>query len=179
VFLDRVAIVGCIGAGKSTLARALGARLGLPVIHLDRMWWQDGCYVIEPNAVESRTMPRDEYHLLQQSLVDEDSWIVDGGVDGLDVRLSRADTAIFLDLPIALCAWRTIRRTGTPRADYPPDVTESWRWTVFLVRWVLWTYPRHRRPSIGAALHRHSDHLRIIHLRQRRDVREFTYTAPR
>ena len=44
--VERVAILGCIGAGKSTLARNLGAARTLPVIHLDRYWWQDGHYVI-------------------------------------------------------------------------------------------------------------------------------------
>ena len=177
--MERVAIVGCIGAGKSTLARELGSRLGLPVVHLDRMWWHEGQYVIEPSAIETHTVPRDEYHALQRSLVEGDRWIIDGGVDGLEIRLSRADTVIFLDLPVVLCAWRTVRRTGTPRADYPSQVRESWRWTVHLVRWILWTFPRHRRPSIVAGLHRHRDHLSVIHLRRRQEVRDFVLRAAR
>ena len=62
--MERVAIVGCIGAGKSTLARELGSCLELPVVHLDRMWWQEGHYVIESSAIETHTVPRDEYHAL-------------------------------------------------------------------------------------------------------------------
>ena len=40
--MKRVAIIGSGGAGKSTLARALGAKTGLPVVHLDRLYWQAG-----------------------------------------------------------------------------------------------------------------------------------------
>src|SRR6478672_10266145 len=44
--VERIAVIGGIGAGKSTLARELGARLELPVVHLDRLWWTDGAYRI-------------------------------------------------------------------------------------------------------------------------------------
>ena len=38
----RILILGCGGAGKSTLARRLGAATGLPVVHLDGLYWQPG-----------------------------------------------------------------------------------------------------------------------------------------
>ena len=37
--MQRILIIGCGGAGKSTLARALGEKTGLPVVHLDQIWW--------------------------------------------------------------------------------------------------------------------------------------------
>ncbi len=40
--MKRLAIVGCAGAGKSTLARLLGQILGLPVFHLDALFWRPG-----------------------------------------------------------------------------------------------------------------------------------------
>jgi hypothetical protein len=40
--MRRVVILGCSGAGKSTFARALGARLGVPVVHLDALFWRPG-----------------------------------------------------------------------------------------------------------------------------------------
>jgi len=53
----RIALMGCIGAGKSTLARLLGEQLGLEVFHLDRMWWLGGGYrIIGRETAASHTM---------------------------------------------------------------------------------------------------------------------------
>ena len=40
--MERVMIIGCGGAGKSTLARKLGEKTGLPIVHLDQIWWSPG-----------------------------------------------------------------------------------------------------------------------------------------
>src|ERR1700722_11076299 len=123
----RVAFVGCIGSGKSTLARALGELLNLEVFHLDRMWWEGGGYRIvgKKTAVAHAMDPR-AFLRLQEELVSQDEWIIDGGRADLSVRLARADTVIFLDLPRRTCMWRVFKRTGSPRSDYPPDVQERW-----------------------------------------------------
>lgn len=52
--MQRVAVVGCIGSGKSTVARALGTTLGIPVFHLDSFWWQPGRYRITAPACRRR-----------------------------------------------------------------------------------------------------------------------------
>lgn len=93
--VKRIAIVGCIGAGKSTLARQLGHRLGIEVIHLDRLWWQPGPYRIKgKRTVAARTLAPGEFRKLQERLAAQDSWIIDGGAADLSVRLSRADTVV-------------------------------------------------------------------------------------
>ena len=38
--MERIAVVGCIGAGKSTVARALGRTLGIELFHVDHYWWK-------------------------------------------------------------------------------------------------------------------------------------------
>ena len=90
VAMRRVAIIGSSGAGKSTLARRLGERTGLPVVHLDEHFWR-------PGWVETS---RGEWRAVQTALCAQDAWIMDGNYSGtLDVRLARADTVVFLDLP--------------------------------------------------------------------------------
>jgi adenylate kinase family enzyme len=40
--MRRVLVIGISGAGKSTFARELAARIGLPLIHLDKEFWRPG-----------------------------------------------------------------------------------------------------------------------------------------
>ena len=169
---QRIALVGCIGAGKSTLARTLGELLGLEVFHLDRMWWQGGGYrIVGKRTVEAHAMDPESFLRLQEGLVVQYQWIIDGGRADLNVRLERADTVIFLDLPRRTCMWRIVKRTGTPRSDYPPDVEESWRWMVVLLRWV-WSYPKQKRPSMVAAVEKFAAHANVIWCHSASDVHQ-------
>jgi adenylate kinase family enzyme len=166
----RIAILGSIGAGKSTLARILGERLGLEVFHLDRMWWQGGGYrIVGAETVAAHTMDDESFRQLQVELADRDRWIIDGGRADLSVRLSKADTVIFLDLPRRTCMWRIMKRTGRPRADYPPDVRESWRWMWLLLRWV-WSYPKDKRPGMVSNIEKYAANARLVHCRSKADV---------
>ena len=38
---NRIIVLGCSGSGKSTLARELHRLTGLPLIHLDNVWWKE------------------------------------------------------------------------------------------------------------------------------------------
>jgi adenylate kinase family enzyme len=43
-----------------------------------------------------------------------------GPYDVVDIRIREADTVIFLDFPLLICAWRAIRRSR--------ERTDFWRW---------------------------------------------------
>ena len=114
--MQRVLIIGPCGAGKSTLARKLGDRLGLPVFHMDQLNWRTGW-------VESS---KDEIGAKLQAIVTDDRWLIDGNYGGtLAERLSRADTVIYLDFPISLCVARVLRRIWSYRGSTRPDMTEG------------------------------------------------------
>lgn len=92
--MQRIALIGSPGAGKATLARCLGQALGLPVYHLDALYWKPGW---EPT-------PRAEWRELQLRLVAGDRWLIDGNYGGtMAIRLTAADTVICLDLPRWVC----------------------------------------------------------------------------
>jgi adenylate kinase family enzyme len=117
--MKRVVILGRGASGKSTLARRLGEITGLPVIELDKLFWRSGLVAT----------PSDEWVLVQEKLVAENAWIMDGDLgpyDVVDVRLRAADTVIFLDFSLLRCSWRAIRRSRE-RADF-------WRW-LLMYRW--------------------------------------------
>ncbi|MBI5949406.1 MAG: topology modulation protein [Chloroflexi bacterium] len=164
----RVAIVGSGGAGKSTLARELGERLGLPVIHLDKEHWLPGW--VEP--------PADEWAARVEALTAGDRWVIDGNYGGtMEARFEAADTIVFLDFSRWLCTFRVIRRATLhrrrPRPDMAPGCDE--RLDPDFIRWV-WTYPDRSRPPVLAALERYREGRRIAVLRNTREVRAWVGT---
>jgi adenylate kinase family enzyme len=131
--MKRVVIVGRGASGKSTLARHLGDITGLPVAELDKMFWQPGLIAT----------PRQQWIKIQERLVVEDRWILEGDLgpyDVFEVRLRAADTIIFLDFSLVRCAWRAIRRSRE-RADF-------WRW--------LLAYRYQCRPCLRSAIANHA-----------------------
>ena len=121
--MNKVLILGCCGAGKSTFAKQLQAKTGLPLIHLDQEHWQPNW--TEPDAETWRTKV--------QNLADRPRWIIDGTYGGtLDIRLGKADTVIYLDVPTWKCIWRVACRVwtynGKPRPDMPEGCNERWDW---------------------------------------------------
>jgi adenylate kinase family enzyme len=114
--MQRVLIIGPCGAGKSTLAGELGARLQLPVFHMDQLNWK-------PGWVESS---EDEIREKLTAITATERWLIDGTYGGtLGERLERADTVVYLDYPISLCIKRLLRRIWRYRGVTRPDMTEG------------------------------------------------------
>jgi adenylate kinase family enzyme len=107
--MQRVAILGRGGAGKSVLARQLGERTRVPVIELDAAFWR-------PGPVPA---PEGEWTAAHQELISGPRWIIDGDLGpydtGLAARLAAADRVIVLDFGFARCAWRSLRRPAQVR----------------------------------------------------------------
>jgi adenylate kinase family enzyme len=161
--MQRVAVVGPGGAGKSTFAAELGRCTGLPVIHLDRHYWRPGW--VEPT--------RDEWREVQAGLVAGDCWIADGNYGGtFDIRFERADTVIVLHPPRLACVTSALRRSLRHRGEavQAPGCPE--RVDLKFLRWI-WRYPRDTRPRLDAALARHGDHLTVVELRSRKAAADF------
>src|SRR5262245_33285650 len=168
--MRRVMVIGSCGTGKSTLARNVGARLGLPVIHLDSEYWRPGW--VDPTPHEWRAQVA--------ALATRDAWVMDGNYSGTwDLRLLRAHAVIWLDLPRAVYFARMLKRSivnyGRVRADLAPGCPERLDWD--FVKWV-WTYPRRTRPKTIAALDRVRGEKRVVVLRSRADVRAFEAGLP-
>jgi adenylate kinase family enzyme len=141
--MDRVLVIGCAGAGKSVFARRLSDFTGLPLIHLDREFWQPGW---TPPA-------RDAWRQRVRDLAAGPRWIMDGQYGGsIDLRLKHADTVVFLDMPRWLCMTRVLRRTvrhfGRTRADMAPGCPERVD-REFLA--YIWNFEREHRPRVQAS----------------------------
>ena len=108
--MKKVIIIGCPGSGKSTFARALAEKVGLPLYHLDNMYWNaDRTHVERPVFLERL-----------QAAMSEDAWIIDGNYNStMEMRMAACDTVFFLDYPVEVCMAGAEERKGTKRTDIP------------------------------------------------------------
>ena len=106
----RVAVIGCPGGGKSTFSRALRDRVGLPLYHLDALYWRD----------DRTHLSREEFYPLMQEIIAREEWIMDGNYNAtLEWRISACDLLIFLDYPAEVCLAGVRARRGQKRSDMP------------------------------------------------------------
>jgi adenylate kinase family enzyme len=158
------------GSGKSTFSRALSAETGLPVIHLDIHFWQPGW--VEPSEAEWREK--------QLDLINNDEWILDGNYHAtLDLRLERADTAVFLDTSWWVCVWRALVRGVRKRPvgfQLPNGCDESALRRLrdeWWLAWRIWRVHRSERELELGILSRHADHVALYVLRSKGATRGF------
>jgi adenylate kinase family enzyme len=168
--VQRIAILGPAGAGKSWLARELAAALGLPVIHLDRLYWRPGWV----------PTPEPEWDSIQRRELGRESWIADGLQEGRvgvpEHWLDAADTIVFIDASPVSCVWRVIRRRldSQPGPEMPADCKPAPFYRAFpkFLRLLL-LYRRTVRPEVLANLARRQQHQQVAILRSEEDVGSF------
>ena len=134
---QRIVIIGASNGGKSTLAAAFGAKLGLPVTHLDQLHHQ-------PNT-DWQPRPREEFHRLHDEAMVQEAWIIEGNYSSrMAQRFERATSAIWLDTAPVPSAMRYVRRTlfDDVRFGNLEGARERLNWRLF--RYILVEQPRQR-----------------------------------
>jgi adenylate kinase family enzyme len=167
----RIMIIGPSGSGKSTLARAIGARVGLPVTHLDALFWLPGWVESDEPSFRERIA----------TAANADSWVIDGNYSRhYDLRLPRADTIIFLDLPRRVyfprTVWRMLKNYGRERGDIGLGCPERLD-LAFFRDWV-WTYPVRARPKTVQFMASLPPHVHGITLSTKAAVEQFVADLP-
>ena len=161
----RIAVVGASCSGKSTLARALAERLGVPHVELDSLVHGPGW--TETTDAELRAG-------LAPFLEGQGGWVIDGNYERKlgDAVLERADAVVWLDLPLATILRRLWRRTSRrirTREELWNGNRESWR-NAFVGRdslfaWTIRAHRRLRRRMPGRLARPALRHLTVAHLR--------------
>ena len=163
--MERVMIIGCGGAGKSTLARQLGEKTGLPVVHLDQIWWAPGNW---------KHLSREEFDVQLREEIEKPRWILDGNFNRtIPERLEKCDTVIYLDLPRYVCLLSWIKRVITNWGTARPDMAEGcaeW-FDPEMAGWIL-RFNKDNRQRYYQLLNE-TEGIETIVLRNRRAVRKF------
>lgn len=108
--MKKVIVIGCPGSGKSTFSRALSEKTGLPIIHLDMLFWNP----------DKTTVDRSVFLKRLSDAMNADSWIIDGNYGStMEMRMNACDTVFFLDYSFDTCLDGVMSRRGKPRPDMP------------------------------------------------------------
>ena len=148
--MKRVMIIGCPGSGKSTLARRLHQITGLPLVYLDRLYW---------NA-DRTTVSKDEFRRRLIEAVADDEWIIDGNYSAtVELRLAACDTVVFLDYPVEVCLEGVRMRRGQVRPDMPwIETDEDPEFTEFIR-----SFATERRPALLELLAQYNRDVHVFH----------------
>lgn len=108
--MNKVIVIGCPGSGKSTFARALHGKTGLPIVYLDRLFWNSDQTHVSQEEFQSRI----------RAAIRGEKWIIDGNYGKtLALRLAACDTVFFLDYDLEICLAGVAARRGAVRPDLP------------------------------------------------------------
>lgn len=167
---ERIVILGNAGSGKSTLARKLGQNLGLPVVHLDRLFWGPDWTKLDPVAFRKNVA----------TAVKGPKWVCEGNYHRrtFDLRLPRADLVIWMDTPRLVCVKRVLIRSwnNAPRPDLPDGCQEKLdREFLTFLRYV-WNFDSASRPAIEAERCSKGAEVPVVHLKGKRELRAFMDT---
>lgn len=150
--MERILVIGCPGAGKSTFARTLRDKTGLPLYYLDMLW----------HKPDKSNVTREEFDAGLGQWLMESRWIIDGNyLRTLEPRLKACDAVFFLDYPLKVCLAGARERVGKKREDLPwveTDLDPEFR------QWIL-DFSHDQRPRILELLSQY---------RQGREIQVFT-----
>ena len=114
----RTVIIGNSGSGKTWLAKRLGERANVPIVHLDELFWQPGGFDLKRSESEIAG--------LIETMARGESWIVEGVFGDLAARfLSEASGLVWLDLPWPVCKRRLEARGSESKAHMKREQSEG------------------------------------------------------
>ena len=147
--MKKVIVIGCPGSGKSTVSRTLHNKTGIPLYHLDMMYWNADKTTVEKSVFLERL----------SVVLEKDEWIIDGKYGStMELRMAACDTVIFLDYPLDVCLDGIRNRRGKSRSDMPWIETEEDAEFIEFIK----SYNEQQKPKVLELLEKYSDKNIII-----------------
>lgn len=144
--MNKIIIIGSPGSGKSTFARALQRLTKLPLIHLDRLYWNPDRSIVDKSMFLANL----------QAVLAQKVWIIDGNyASTMEQRLQACDTVFFLDYPTEVCLAGLEARRGQARPDMPWIGLSDEQDTDFIE--FVENYRQEQRPQVLELLAQHQD----------------------
>ncbi len=165
--MKKVAIFGNAGGGKSTLARRVAQKTGLPLYTIDKLQYRAG----------GAAVSHDQYLRVHSALLEQDEWILDGFgcIDSAWERFAAADTLIHVDLPLLTHCWWVSKRLLQGLYTNPegwPEKSPILKSSLNSYR-VLWPCHRRLTPAYRKVLREARGSKMVYHLRSPAAIRRF------
>jgi adenylate kinase family enzyme len=172
----RVVVIGCSGAGKTTLARRLAAALGVPHIELDGIYHQTGWQPLDSDRFRAELSAR--------MAASPDGWVICGNYNAQtgDIHIAQADTLVWVDPPRRVVMWRVFTRTVwrviTRKELWNGNrepLTNLYRWDPEqnIIRWAWVKWPHYRERNTRRLRDGTWSHLDVHRLRSTAEVDAF------
>ncbi|MFD1413585.1 P-loop NTPase family protein [Oceanobacillus jeddahense] len=160
--VNRIIVIGCPGAGKSTLSTQIAQIRNIPLVHLDSIQWID----------DDTTASKAAFDTKLNEEIKKDKWIIDGNyARTLELRMKHADWVIWLDFPRSVCLYRIFKRYIKNRGKKSPHGNPD-RLDFSFLRFV-WNYKKENNSRIKSLKDKHQGRLRFSHIRSGRELRKF------
>ena len=161
---ERVLVIGCSGAGKSTISLKIAEHFNLEYLSLDRdvIW-----------LPEWTMRKRGDQREILKKLVSRKRWVMDGtSPETFDIRVPRADLVIWLRVPrrVSLMglARRVLKNYGSVRNAMADGCPERLPDREFLT--YIWTFEQKMTPRIIDALNQHGPDVPVVTPRSRKEA---------
>lgn len=152
---NKIIVIGCPGAGKSTFSRKLADKTGLPLYHLDAIYWKEDCSHISRRRLIAE----------QKKILNGDSYIIDGNFKStLEMRVKEAETVFLFDLPTEDCIYGVTHREGN-RPEMPCELPCNDE----LIDFVR-SFNTDVKPTIDNLLKKYSKDVIVFHSRKEVDL---------
>ena len=142
--MKRIMETGSPGSGKSVFSARLHEKTGLPLYHLDNVWWKP----------DHTHVTREEFDAALAAILEKDEWIVDGSYSRtFEPRIAASDTVILLDYDTDVCMQSIMERVGQTRPDIPWTEQTLDPELVAIVK----TYKERNNPILSELFRRYAD----------------------
>ena len=158
--MEKIIVIGCPGAGKSTFAQKLEKLINIPLYHLDMIW----------HKPDRTNISKDEFDKKVGEIIKQDKWIIDGNYQRtLEMRFKACDTIFLMDLPVELCIEGAKGRIGKKRGDLPwLEASFDKEFEQFIL-----DFPKEKLPKIYELLEKYKDNKNIIIFKSREEADKY------
>lgn len=165
--MNKVAVFGKPGGGKSTLSKKLSVETGIKLCALDLIEFKK----------DGERISKDEYSKKHAEWIDTDNWIIDGlgTVESFWLRIDAADILIYVDLPYYIHYWWVTKRLLKSYFIKPegwPEGCSVWKGTLSSWR-VLRLCPKFWTPELFEKINSHAEQKKIYRITSIKDLNEF------